>query len=250
MRNPFSRQPPERPQAKVEPGLRIYAVGDIHGRLDLLEKLSGLIRADLANARPRSSLAVFLGDYMDRGPASRGVIEALMAEPPLCDRQVFLRGNHEAVLLDVLGDASVMAHWSQFGGLDTLRSYGVELALPIGPSDFERLRGQFAERLPDSHRTFLAATRLSYETADYFFVHAGVRPGIELSAQTEEDLLWIRKPFLNSPNPASKVVVHGHTPMASPELLAHRINVDTGAFMTGKLTCVVLEDTRRRILMT
>ena len=250
MRNPFARRPPERPPAKVESGLRIYAVGDIHGRLDLLEELFVLIRDDLATAKPPSSLVVFLGDYMDRGPASRGVIEALLSEPPLCDRQVFLRGNHEAVLMEVLGDASVMTHWSQFGGLDTLRSYGVELDLPIGPADFERLRLRFAEKLPDRHRTFLAATRLSYETSDYFFVHAGVRPGIALSAQKEEDLLWIRKPFLTSPNPASKVVVHGHTPVASPELLPHRINVDTGAFMTGKLTCAVLEDTRRRILTT
>ncbi len=239
-----------RPEARVEAGLRIYAIGDIHGRLDLLEKLSGLIRDDLAANKPRSSLAIFLGDYIDRGPASRGVIDALLSETAICDDKIFLRGNHEAVLLDVLRDASVIEHWARFGGLETLKSYGVGLNLPICPSDYESLRVQFVERCPSAHLDFLHRTKLFHQLTDYYFVHAGVRPGVELALQKEEDLLWIRRPFLTSPKPASKVVVHGHTPVASPELLPHRINVDTGAFMTGKLTCVVLEDTGRRVLMT
>ena len=236
--------------AAVEPGLRIYAIGDIHGRLDLVHKLSRLIAEDLDKSKPDNSLAVFLGDYIDRGPASNEVIELLNGGSGICDRQVFLRGNHEDVLLDFLENPMAMAGWSQFGGFETLFSYGVQLKLPIGVADYPSLQRQFAEKLPEKHLAFLKATQISFESGGYFFVHAGVRPGVPLASQKREDLLWIRDEFLLSRRPAELTVVHGHTPVASPELLGHRINVDTGACLTGKLTCAVLERSERRILMT
>ena len=234
----------------VDAGLRIYAIGDIHGRLDLLHRMAKLIAADLEIDKPSASLAVFLGDYVDRGPSSRGVVDWLLAGPGPCDSQVFLRGNHEAVLLDFLDNPGALADWSRFGGLETLFSYGVQLKLPLRLADFPDLQKRFAGALPESHRDFLKATRLSFTSGGYFFVHAGVRPRIALGLQKSEDLLWIRDEFLVSPHPAEKTVVHGHTPVAAPELLGHRINVDTGACLTGKLSCVVLENSQRRILMT
>jgi len=232
----------------IEPGLRVYAIGDIHGRLDLLLRLETLIAEDLATSEPQSSLLVFLGDYVDRGPESRGVIEYLSNEIRIGDVQVFLRGNHEEVLLAFLSDASVLAEWSQFGGLETLYSYGVRPRLPLRPSDFGEFQERLNNALPVAHRNFLQNTRYSFDMNTHYFVHAGVRPGIRLANQKPEDLLWIRDDFLNSSRPANRVIVHGHTPVVSAELLPHRINVDTGAYLSGRLTCVVLEGSTRRII--
>ena len=170
LRNLFRRQPHAgMPGASTpEPGLRIYAIGDIHGRLDLLVKLAGIIARDLERSRPNSSLAVFLGDYVDRGPASKGVIDLLTANSGICDRQVFLRGNHEEVLLDFIENPMAMAGWSQFGGLETLFSYGVQLKLPIAVADYAPLQRQFAAKLPEQHLAFLKATQISFESGGTF----------------------------------------------------------------------------------
>lgn len=235
---------------QLAPGLRIYAIGDIHGRLDLLKRLLGLIDNDLQASPVEFSCAIFLGDYVDRGPSSKGVLEHLIEAPKVSDEYIFLRGNHEEVLLSFLEDASVMAEWSQFGGLETLYSYGVNPRLPLNSNDHPGLQRRFRDQLPPSHREFLMATPTFFEAGGYFFVHAGVRPGVALADQNPSDLLWIRDEFLFATYPFEKIIVHGHTPVETPELLPRRINVDTGAYLTGRLSCVVLEGADRRLLAT
>jgi serine/threonine protein phosphatase 1 len=228
-----------------------YAVGDIHGRLDLLLKLEAMIRDDVARrGGGAASLLVFLGDYVDRGPSSRGVIEHLATRPPICAEEVFLRGNHEQVMLDFLASADILDSWSQFGGLETLYSYGLRPRLPLTPEAREELKAQFAAALPASHHGFLQRTRLNFETPTQFFVHAGINPQLPLAQQKPADLLWIRDEFLNATRRHEKLIIHGHTPVSEPEVLPNRINVDTGAYITGKLTCAVLEGSSCRILST
>ena len=165
--------------------------------------------------------------------------------------RVFLKGNHELALRQFMDDAGFGRSWKYYGGLETLHSYGIkELTLSDDPADFERARQHFNEVLPDKHREFLDNLLLSAEFGDYFFVHAGVRPGIALHRQIEEDLLWIREEFLDSSSTYGKVVVHGHTPREAVEFRANRIGVDTGAYMTGVLTALVLEGEEQRLIQT
>jgi serine/threonine protein phosphatase 1 len=193
------------------------------------------------------ALTVTLGDYVDRGPASRAVIERL-AENPFATPYVALKGNHEAMLADFLDDPSVGMHWRSQGGDQTLHSYGVGVPrFMVGRANAdasERLRAA----LPASHVTFLRSLKTSLHHGRYFLCHAGVRPGVPLDDQSEHDLLWIRGEFLRSNVDFGKIVVHGHTPAPEPEVLANRINIDTGAFASGRLTCVVLEDEGYRFL--
>jgi serine/threonine protein phosphatase 1 len=240
--------PVRRTRPRVPSGVRLYAVGDIHGRADILAELFTLIDQDL-QARPRMrTIEVFLGDYIDRGPHSRQVLDLLMARR----RQhvaVCLKGNHDAYAYQVLSDPSVLPDWVDIGGLHTLLSYGVE------PSGYDRDRQAqqavvttFRQALPDSHYRFLKDLALSFSCGDYFFVHAGVRPGIPLVRQAEHDLLWIRNEFLLYEEDFGKVVVHGHSPTNLPDIRPNRINIDTGAYATGRLTCLVLEGDEKRFL--
>lgn len=223
-------------------GQRIYAIGDIHGRRDLLEAVIGRVRADLAarpHERPR---LVFLGDYVDRGPDSRGVIERLLAfdvGPLAAD---FLLGNHDALALAFLGDPEDdlgRLHWlySGIGGRATLRSYGVD----ADEVDLGRLHAAFVEAFPPAHRGFLERCRRVLPIGGYFFVHAGVRPGVPLDAQDRDDVIWIREPFLSSAFDFGAKIVHGHTMVPHVEHHPNRIALDTGAVRTGVLSCVVLE---------
>lgn len=226
--------------------LRLYVIGDIHGMLDLLERAVAAIHRDVA-LHGSDALTVTLGDYVDRGPASRGVIERL-AQNPFPTPYVALKGNHEGMMEDFLGDPSLGMQWRTQGGEQTLRSYGVAArGLMVGRANVDaaaRLRAA----LPDSHLLFLRSLKLSLQHGRYFLCHAGVRPGVPLDRQSEHDLLWIRDEFLSSPADFGKIVVHGHTPMREPEVLANRIGIDTGAFASGRLTCVVLEDAGYRFL--
>ena len=234
------------PRPSVPARTRVYAVGDVHGRDDLLAELSGLIARDCASA-PGEVLTLFLGDYVDRGPHSAAVVERLASgrfPTPLRA----LRGNHEAMLLRFLADASVLEFWRSYGGLETLHSYGVDVSAAMRGGGYEAARDAFSEALPAAHRAFLEATELSATVGDYFFCHAGVRPGTPLADQDEDDLLWIRDGFLSHERPFGKIVVHGHTPVASPEVRVNRINIDTGAFATSRLTCLALEGEGRRFL--
>jgi serine/threonine protein phosphatase 1 len=234
-------------------GRLVYAVGDVHGRFDLLEPLLEKIDADAAEVagEPRPAL-VFVGDYVDRGRDSRSVIERiirLQAEGAYEVRA--LKGNHEEALLDFLADATFGPTWAEYGGLQTIVSYGVSpplLRSQLG--DWERTQRSFADALPQAHVAFLANLELTARYGDYVFVHAGVRPGVPLSEQLERDLLWIRDEFLRSPGPHEAVVVHGHSPEPEPFVGQHRIGIDTGAYATGVLTAVRLHATEQKILQS
>lgn len=224
-------------------GRLIYAVGDVHGRLDLLDRLLRLILDDLApRAVDRPPLLIFVGDYIDRGAASRGVIQRILALRTTEGLEVrTLKGNHEQAMLQFLGDPSRGAEWVSYGGGATLTSYGVTApALDADEAAWEEARLAFAAAVPEAHLDFLWSLELSLTVGDYMFVHAGVRPSVPLEDQREQDLLWIRDDFLSAPGPFGKVVVHGHTPRDEAFIGPHRIGLDTGASMTGVLTAVRL----------
>jgi serine/threonine protein phosphatase 1 len=212
---------------------RIYAVGDVHGCAAQLRDLHRQIRADLA-ARPGAiPLLIHLGDYIDRGPDSAGVLDILAARPPA--PTINLRGNHEAALADALtGDAAAATDWLVGGGHETLKSWGAD---PKAPETW-------AARIPAKQRVVLDRLDLYHEEGSYAFAHAGIRPGIKLRSQSAQDLLTIRHPFLSSDADFGHVVVQGHTPKFAPEIRDNRIGIDTAAVFGGPLTCLVLEDDR------
>jgi serine/threonine protein phosphatase 1 len=232
-----------------EPATRLYVIGDIHGRSDLLDLMVEKIRADLEACTAPSCLTVTLGDYIDRGPDSRGVIDRLCRNP-FPTPYVPLKGNHEAMLELSLREPNAIEEWRRWGGLETLCSYGVPVASLMLGRGFEEASRALRAVLPPEHQHFIASLECSYATDDCFLCHAGVRPGIALARQRTEDLLWIREDFLKSSATFGKRVIHGHTPVERPEIRPNRINIDTGAFATGRLTCLVVEQGRMRFLST
>lgn len=225
---------------------RLYAIGDIHGRLDLLERAIAAIARDV-DEHGSNALTVTLGDYIDRGPASCDVIGRL-AENPFPTPYVALKGNHEAMLEMFLTDPAMGTQWRTQGGEETLQSYGVAVRrLMMGVSN-KAAAEQLRAALPARHIQFLRSLKTSHRHGRYFLCHAGVRPGVPLEAQSDDDLLWIRDTFLSSTQDFGRIVVHGHTPRTAPEVLPNRINIDTGAFASGRLTCVVLEESGHRFL--
>jgi calcineurin-like phosphoesterase family protein len=224
-------------------GVRIYAVGDIHGRADLLQDMFAAIDHHLAHAGPARSLHVFLGDYVDRGPCSRQTIDLLIDRSRHHD-VIFLKGNHEAFLLEVLENPDRLEAWTEYGGMQTLMSYGITPSLRRNREERLRLVEALAAAMPSEHRQFLSQLRTSFTCGDFFFVHAGVRPGIPLRRQREADLLWIRDEFLRSERRLAKFIVHGHTPVLKPDIRSNRINIDTGAYATGVLTLLLIEGDR------
>jgi serine/threonine protein phosphatase 1 len=240
---------PARHKAQFEApkGQRIYAIGDIHGRSDLLMELLALIASDLKCSPIGDAAIVTLGDYIDRGPDSRGVLERLAVQK-LPAPIVALRGNHEAMLFDFLSEPQSAQEWRRFGGLETLHSYGLDVSELQKGRGFSEAAEKFREALPASHLDFLESTPLHYSAGDYYFCHAGIRPNVPLEAQEERDLLWMREPFISAQANFGKLVVHGHTPVAEPDIRSNRINIDTGAYISGRLTCLVLEADERRLL--
>ena len=234
---------------RLPDGVRVYAVGDVHGRLDLLTELQALIDADAASAAGARVVQVMLGDYIDRGPASREVVDRLI-EQARQRELVTLRGNHEDYVLQLSEQPERLAHWWRFGGREGLLSYGLDLVDPPIPETVAELVPRALAAIPPEHRAFFAATGLSWRCGDYFFAHAGVRPGIPLHRQAEQDLLWIRGGFLEDESDFGAVVVHGHTPGPAPVVRANRICIDTGAYASGVLTCLVLEGADQRLLQT
>lgn len=226
--------------ARLPDGTRIYAVADIHGRFDLLDQLFGRIDLDLERRPIQRAIQVFLGDYIDRGPASREVLDRLI-ERSRTHEMVFLKGNHETFVYEFLENPAVLGEWRRFGGLETLLSYGLKPVLNPTPAEQMELAHTFANVLPESHLQFLKALKPWFSCGDFFFVHAGVNPRVPLTEQLEEDLLWIRDDFLTADANFGKLVVHGHTPVAEPDIRSNRINIDTGAFATGRLTCLIIE---------
>jgi serine/threonine protein phosphatase 1 len=237
---------PQLAPAALPPGERVYAIGDVHGCVERLQDMHHLIAADLAGRPVAHATVVHLGDYIDRGPDSAGVIAELLApwpgdQPP---RIVDLMGNHEEMMLMALAaedDPGRAEHWLRNGGGASLQSWG------LGHRDGARA---WWLGLPPRHLGFLRGLSLMHRAGGYAFVHAGIRPGIALERQTTDDLLWIREPFLDSEVPCEAVVVHGHTPSDAPQVRPHRINVDTGAVLGGAMTCAVLEADRLAFLQT
>lgn len=223
----------------VAPGSRVYAIGDVHGRADLLAAVMERIARDDAARAPAQTTELFIGDVIDRGPDSRGVIDLLMAPSPR--RRVVLRGNHEEMMLRFLEDPSKFSAWRQVGAFETLMSYGLSRRPASKPREFAQLRNDCLDAIPETHLLFLRSTPLWHMDGDYLFVHAGVRPGVAFAQQQMEDLLWIREPFLSFTGDFGKHIVHGHTPVDAPQVLANRTNIDTGAYATGRLTCMVVD---------
>lgn len=228
--------------ARLGPGKRVYAIGDIHGRNDLLCDLLEQIRRHVAHAPHAENILVLLGDYVDRGPQSKAVIDTLLGLNWSRWKFVFLRGNHDQAVLDFLADANFYRGWRPYGADETLISYGVIPPRSDGEAEFSKARDAFAARLPEAHVAFLQALQLLHVEDDYLFVHAGIRPGIPIRDQVAEDLLWIRDEFLNCRRDLPKKVVHGHTRVARPVIAKHRISIDTGAHATDCLTAAILEE--------
>ena len=235
--------------ASIPAGGRVYAVGDLHGRLDLLVKLWAIIEADAAQSAVQK-VVVFVGDYVDRGPDSKGVINFLLSAQLKDGVVLCLRGNHDQSVLDFLADANVYRSWKPFGAPETLVSYGVKPPLFDDERDFERARREFVDKCPKSHVKFLSSLPYSHSIGGYFFSHAGARPGIPLDEQDPKDLLWIRDEFLTARQPFEKVIVYGHTPIEVAARRTYRIGIDTGAYATGRLSAAVLEGTGCRFLAT
>ena len=237
-------------KAALPAGLRIYAIGDVHGCLAPLERLHAKIADDLARHPVADHRIVLCGDYVDRGPDSAGVVSYLIAAQHTDPHIQCLYGNHEDEVLGFLEDPHRWAPvWLQYGGAETLASYGIgqaELEAVIG--DVDALRDRFADALPADHLSFLRDLPRSLRFGDYLFVHAGIRPGVALDRQDPHDLIWIRGPFLSDVRDHGAVVVHGHTPVDMPEVKPNRINIDSGAVYGGPLTCLVVEGTEIRFL--
>lgn len=245
----FGRRKPEENvelRASVPDGQFVAAIGDLHGRLDLLELLWPKIDAASRLSSCRHRTLVFIGDYVDRGALSSALVERLLDGFPGFE-SIFLKGNHDETLLQFLADPKVGDTWRNFGGLETLSSYGVAYA--PGKSWVET-RNEFALALPQTHLQFFKNLRLHAVIGGYVFVHAGLKPYVALDDQRETDLLWIREEFLESRANFGRVVVHGHTPTAEPVVRHNRIGIDTGAYLSGKLTALVLEGRNRQFLST
>jgi serine/threonine protein phosphatase 1 len=243
-----SAAPVEMPRPRVGTDQRVYSIGDIHGRVDLLQQLHGMIEADAAD-HEGGRTRVYLGDCIDRGMHSREVIDELLDAPLAGFETVYLLGNHEQTLLDFLDHPKAAAGWLAWGGRETLASYGVNLQPHVRP-DPEQLRDEFQALLPEHHLTFYQAMQLMHQAQDYLFVHAGIRPGKSVQEQSNEDLLWIRDDFTESRVQHEHVVVHGHTITEEVVFRPNRIGIDTGAYATGVLTCLVLEGEEQRLLQT
>ncbi len=232
-------------QFSIPPGQRVYAVGDIHGRLDLLDRMLDKIADDDANRQTAATTIIFLGDLVDRGPDSFGVVQRLLSlsREPFHTR--FLMGNHEQVFLRAArGDAKATRYLVRMGGKSTILSYGITEEEYIR-LDFEELTEAFASRVPSEHLSFLSGFEDWIEIGNYLFVHAGVRPGVELTEQKAEDLYWIRGEFLGHKGSFGKMVVHGHTITAEPDVRSNRIGIDVGAFASGRLVAIGLEGGKR-----
>lgn len=236
----------------VDKGSVVYAVGDIHGRADLLERLLADIHTDAASRPQPRKVLVCLGDYVDRGPESRRVVDLLIGARERGVEAIFLKGNHEELMLRFLESAAGGPLWMGNGGAATLHSYGVYVsAHPASdPEHLEYFRRQLQDRLPSAHRKFFERLRLYHQEGDYLFVHAGIRPGIALTEQADDDLVWIRREFTSSDADFGKVVVHGHSISRAPVVKDNRIGIDTGAFASGILTCLVLWCENRSFIQT
>lgn len=218
----------------------VYAIGDIHGRADLLMKLLERIDADAENFAGEMHL-VFLGDYIDRGLQSRQVIETLLSDRLARYQTYFLKGNHEDALLSFLSDPGFGPKWAAYGGRETLVSYGVKPPRSMSlNNEWNEAHNAFLQAFPNAHQDFFRTLPTQVQIGGYGFVHAGLKPGKKFAEQEDHDLMWIRDEFLDANSSFDVMVVHGHTPIDTPHHDHRRINVDTGAYFTGRLTAAKL----------
>jgi len=246
IRRLFDRGESAQPTAAVPPGQRVYAVGDIHGRLDLFEALIAAIEADDAASPAAETTVILLGDLVDRGPDSAGVVARARAWQG--ERAVrILMGNHEEMFLASFDKAETLRHFLRFGGKETVLSYGLDRRAYVQAS-VEEVQAMMHQAVPVEDRAFLESFEDTIAIGDYLFVHAGIAPGVPLEEQRQHDLRWIREPFLSHEEPHGAVIVHGHTIRSEPDDRGNRIGIDTGAYNLGKLTALVLEGSERRYL--
>lgn len=238
-------------KGRTPPGTVLYAVGDIHGRIDLLTQMQERIATDASQRSSRRKLVVYLGDFVSRGAYSREVIDRVSTWQPPGISTISLKGNHEDLLLRFLdGEIDTGRHWFDYGGLQTLSSYGVSISdsKALSDEDMAMLRNKFAAALPESHLKFYRSLRISYQAGNYYFVHGGIKPGIPLPQQSAHDCMWIRKAFLDSDANHGAIVIHGHSISPQPVVRHNRIGIDTGAYQSGMLTCLVLAGTSQSFL--
>ncbi len=242
----FFRSKPAGPAAKMPVGQRAYVIGDIHGRLDLFEELIHAIEQDDLEARPAETIMILLGDLVDRGPDSAGVIDRARRWQTARPVRI-LAGNHEEMFLESFDNLNMLRHFLKHGGRETVLSYGVEQGR-YNDASLEELQEIMRRYVPGSDRKFLQSFEEYVTLGDYAFVHAGINPEVPLEAQTRQDLLWIRDPFLGFADQHSHVIVHGHTIVENVEERPNRIGIDTGAYRFGRLTALVLEGATRRYI--
>lgn len=233
--------------ARGPEGMRLYAIGDVHGRLDLLAAMHARIWDEIERDRPTDWRIIHVGDYVDRGPDSKGVLDFLVAGSARDERVMALKGNHDQGFQDFL-DGNARSHlFVDFGGETTCRSYGVAPDFS-SQAALRATRTKLAKAMPHDHRVFLESLATSLEFGDFFFCHAGIQPGVPLDRQDPDDLMWIRNAFLKWPGLHPKIIVHGHTPQNEADVLANRVNVDTLAYASGVLTALVVDGGEKRIL--
>lgn len=238
--------------ARAPDGMRLYAIGDVHGRLDLLEAMHRRIESELEYKPTSDWRVIHLGDYVDRGLESKGVLDFLIAAQKRDPRHLMLAGNHDIGFLDFLDEPDPDGLFMRYGGVQTARSYGVDLIGDIswfGKAETVR-RGHAAlvKAVPQAHVDFLRSLTFSISFGDFFFCHAGIRPDVPLESQNPQDLIWIRDVFHNHPGLYPKVVVHGHTPVPEAEVMPNRVNVDTLAWQSGMLSALAVDGADKRIL--
>lgn len=238
---------------RVPADLVVYAIGDIHGRLDLLGGIHEHIAEDARRHPSRRKLLIYLGDYVSRGADSRAVVDCVREWQQDGFERVWLKGNHEDLMLRFLGgEIEAGRHWFDYDGLDTLADYGVAIddRLARDEASVLELRKRFAAALPPAHLDFFRSLDIRHHVGDYCFVHGGVRPGVPLDRQRDQDCMWIRRTFLDSDLEHGAMIVHGHSISAQPEIRHNRIGIDTGAYRSGILTCLVLDGESRSFLQT
>ncbi|KAB2785928.1 serine/threonine protein phosphatase [Brucella anthropi] len=233
--------------AKGPDGIRLYAIGDVHGRLDLLQDMHGLIHADLDHRPAHDWRIIHLGDYIDRGPRSKEVLDFLIDVSRRDKRVISLLGNHDDGFLTYLATGDVAGIFALHGGIDTARSYNVEV--DFTDADSARLgHAALVKAVPQTHIDFIRAMPRSVAFGEFFFCHAGINPAVPLDAQDPEELIWIRTAFLKWTEPFEKVIIHGHTPQSAIDIQPNRVNLDTYAWRSGQLSAIVIDGSEKRFI--